>query len=76
MYCLCVHHRKWLVRLEKFKYAVKDSIFHNTAVAVWLMIEKQCQRLDMCQGDGDRGIRSVTGLSGTQRDVRDKRVGG
>lgn len=40
------------------------------------MIEKQCQRLDMCQGDGDRGIRSVTGLSGTHRDVRDKRVGG
>lgn len=30
----------------------------------------------MCQGDGDRGFRSITGLSATHRDVRNKCVGG
>lgn len=30
----------------------------------------------MCQGDGDRGFRSVTGLSATHSDVRIKCVGG
>lgn len=56
--------------------AFKGTIFYSATVAVWLMIEKLCEYLDMSQGDGGMGFRSITSLSVTHSDVRNECVGG